>query len=128
MVKRHYVAAILLFLTGCASTHMKQYMGRDIREVVIDSGPPIHAFDMGDSRRAFQFHWGGGTIVVPQTTTTTGSVTAIGNTAWFSSQAITSPGGVVQVPPCIITYLTRWNEASQAWTVVDYRYPKQLVC
>lgn len=27
---------------------MKRYVGKDIRYVVVDNGPPIYAFDMGD--------------------------------------------------------------------------------
>jgi len=48
---------LLLLLSGCVSTHMKQYMGMDIREVILDSGPPLNAMDMGGGVRAFQFRW-----------------------------------------------------------------------
>lgn len=119
---------VAVLFVGCASTHMKQYLGKDIREVVIDSGPPINAFDMGDGRRAFQFRWGGGSFVVPQTTTVSGSVTSIGNTAWYSGSAITTGGGVITSEGCVITYFTRWNEKRKTWVVIDYRIPKQLVC
>jgi hypothetical protein len=107
---------------------MKQYVGRDIREVMLDSGPPISAFDMPDGTRAFQFRWGGGTYVVPQTTNMTGSVTSVGNSAWFQSQSISSGGGVVSSEGCVITYFARWNDERKGWTVVSYRVPKQLVC
>ncbi len=119
---------ILVVITGCASTHMKQYIGKDVREIIIDSGPPINAFDMGDGRRAFQFRWGGGTYVMPQTTTVTGSATAIGNTSWYSGSAITSGGGAVTSEGCILTYFARWNSERKAWIVTEYRVPKQLVC
>lgn len=120
------LSAILII--GCASTHMKQYLGKDIREVIIDSGPPINAFDMGDGRRAFQFRWGGGSFVVPQTTTASGSVTSIGNSAWYSGSAISTGGGVITSEGCIITYFARWNKNRKTWIVIDYRFPKQLVC
>lgn len=122
------VVVLVASVAGCASTHMKQYIGKDIREVVIDSGPPINAFDMGDGRRVFQFRWGGGTYTVPQTTTVTGSATAIGNSAWYSGTAITTGGGVVSSEGCILTYFASWDESKKAWIVVEYRVPKGLVC
>ena len=123
-----FFIALSITMIGCASTHMKQYMGLDIREVVIDAGPPINAFDMGDGRRAFQFRWGGGTYAVPQTTTLTGSATSIGNSAWYSGTAITTGGGIIRSEGCIITYLASWDKNRKAWIVTEYRIPKQLVC
>lgn len=118
----------LLLLTGCVSTHMKKYVERDIRDVVLDSGPPIHAFDMPDGQRAFQFYWGGGTVAMPQVTTSTGQATVVGNSAWFSGTAITSGGGVVTSQGCLITYLTTWDAGRQGWIVKGYRYPDRVFC
>ena len=118
----------LLMLVGCASTHMKQYMGKDIREVILDSGPPINAMDMENGVRVFQFRWGGGSFTVPQTTTTTGTVTGYGNTAWLNSSSITHGGGTYTSEGCVITYMTTWSEARKTWVVTSYRFPKQLVC
>ncbi len=121
-----FVASLSIF--ACASTHMQQYMGKDIREVVLDSGPPINMLDMGDGRRAFQFRWGGGEFVLPQTTTMTGNSTIIGNTAWHSGSAITSGGGVIASEGCVITYFARRDESRKAWIVTDFQMPKQMVC
>ena len=118
----------IIALIACASTHMKQYVGKDIREVLLDSGPPNYAFDMPDGTRAFQFRWGGGTYVVPQSTTTTGTVTAVGDSAWYQSHSITTGGGVVTSEGCILTYITEWDEKRHGWIVIDYRYPKRLFC
>ena len=118
----------LILLQGCASTHMKQYLNKDIREVIIDSGPPINAFDMGDGRRAFQFRWGGGTYVVPQTTSISGTSTTIANSTWYSGSAITTGGGVVTSEGCIITYFALWDVEKNTWVISEYRVPKQLVC
>ena len=107
---------------------MKQYVGKDIREVVLDSGPPVSAMDMGEGSRAFQFRWGGGTYVLPQTTTGTGTARTVGNTTWFEGRAITTPGGVVHSEGCVITYMTTWDAQRNAWVVTGYRVPKQLVC
>lgn len=127
-MRKIILSIILMMLAGCVSTHMKQYMGKDIREVILDSGPPINAMDMSDGVRAFQFRWGGGTYSIPQTTTTRGTVTAYGNTAWLNSSTITSGGGTIHSEGCVITYLTAWNDVYQTWVVSSYRYPNQLVC
>lgn len=119
---------LICSLIGCASTHMQQYMGKDIREVILDSGSPINALDMGNGVRAFQFRWGGGTFSIPQTTTTTGTVTSYGNTAWLNSSSITSAGGTFTSEGCVITYMATWSESTQTWIVSSYRIPKQLVC
>lgn len=128
MIKQLTIIFLLGILGACASTHMKQYVGLDIRYVILDSGPPIYAFDMPDDTRAFQFRWGGGTFVVPQSTTTTGNVTSVGNSAWFQQQSITTGGGVVTSEGCVITYFSRWNEEKRGWIVESFRVPKQLVC
>lgn len=118
------VLVCALILPACVSTHMKQYLGRDIREVMIDSGPPVNAFDMPDRTRAFQFYWGGGEFPVPQTTTA--SVNVFGNAAYLNSMTI--GGGVVSSKGCLITYFARHDEKGGAWTVVDISYPKRLFC
>lgn len=117
------VAAVLL--GGCASTHMKQYVGKDIREVILDDGPPLHAMDLGDGVRAFQYPFGGGAYTAPSVTTTSGSITRSG---WLSATSITTGGGTVVLPPCIMTYITRWDPDRAGWIVRDYRIPKQTFC
>ncbi|MFC7459476.1 hypothetical protein [Hydrogenophaga defluvii] len=120
--------ALLALLAGCVSTEMKGYMGKDIREVVLVNGPPINELDMGGGVRAFQFKWGGGTIVVPQTSRTTGQVNTYGNTAVVNATTTTTGGQVIHNEGCTISYLTKWSEERQGWVIFDYRYPKQLVC
>jgi hypothetical protein len=120
------VSVLLAAASGCVSTHMRGFMERDIRDVIVRSGPPINALDMGDGRRAFQFHWGGGAVVVPQTTTAT-MTTTDGVSVWLSRASITTPAVFVS-EGCIITYFARWNEERNGWIVVDYTYPKRLVC
>lgn len=115
-------------LSGCVSTHMKQFIGKDIREVVLVSGPPVNMLDMSEGVRAFQFKWGGGSFKLPTTTTTTGNIYSTGNGGTFTSNSITSGGGVVQSNGCIISYITEWDNKSQGWIVSDIRYPDQLVC
>ncbi|WP_372376335.1 hypothetical protein ACDI35_08680 [Xanthomonas axonopodis pv. cajani] len=80
-MSRLIAIAFVAFLAGCASTEMKQYVGKDIREVILVNGPPINELDMEDGVRAFQFKWGGGTVALPQTSQTTGQVSSVGSTA-----------------------------------------------
>lgn len=117
-----------MLLVGCVSAHMAKYVGGDIREVIIDSGNPVNAFDLADRKRAFQFYWGGGTIQVPQTTSTTGQATVAGNTAWTSATSITTGGYLVESKGCLITYIAEWNETKNGWVVIGTRYPKRAVC
>lgn len=117
--------AAAALLAGCASTQMRQYVGKDIREVMLDAGQPWDAMDMGDGVRAFVYPFGGGTYTFPAVSTTTGTISRSG---WLDATTITRPGGTVSMPPCRMTYLTRWNPATQGWVVHDYRIPKELVC
>ena len=39
-------------LTACVSTYAKQYLGKDITEVMAADGRPINQFDMPGGRRA----------------------------------------------------------------------------
>ncbi len=122
------LSLFFVLVTGCVSTEMKSYMGKDIREVMLVNGPPISAMDMGGGVRAFQFKWGGGSFTVPQTTHTTGSVTSYGNSAWLNATSITTGGGTIYSEGCVISYLAEWSNTTEGWIVTDYRYPKQLVC
>lgn len=119
---------LILFLTSCVSSHMAKYVGEDIREVIIDSGNPVNAFDMPDGERAFQFYWGGGTYQSPHITSTVGLLTLSGNTAWTTATSITTGGYLVDNKGCLITYIAIWNEAKNGWIVKDTRYPKRTVC
>ena len=46
------IVACTLIISGCVSQVMKQYVGKDIREVYMEHGKPINEFDMADGRRA----------------------------------------------------------------------------
>jgi hypothetical protein len=88
--------AILAASAACVSTHMKKYLGKDVRYIAVDDGAPVNVFDMPDGRRAFQYFWGGGTYVVPKTTTTQGQVQLVGDAAYYSEQKLESGGFMVQ--------------------------------
>lgn len=113
---------------GCASTHMKRFIGRDVRYVPLEDGRPVNVFDLPDDQRAFQFLWGGGRYVVPATTTTQGQVQLVGDSAYYSERKLEIPAAVIDNPGCVITYIARWNAEKKGWIVVDIAYPHRLVC
>jgi hypothetical protein len=121
------LAAFLL--SACVSTHMKKYIGKDVRYIAVDSGQPVHVFDMPDGKRAFQYYWGGGTYEVPKTTTTDGRVQLVGDSAYYSERKVETGGMIISSPGCLITYFAEWNPTSKGWVVVDISYPRRaLVC
>jgi hypothetical protein len=89
------VVVITVALAGCASTHMKQYLGKDVRYIAVDEGAPVNVLDMPDGRRAFQYRWGGGTVTTPRMTTTTGQILRLGNQAWYTEQALETGGQTI---------------------------------
>ena len=61
-----------VFIAGCASQIMADYIGKSIREPILDYGPPINEVDLGGNRRAFQWRVdssGYTAIYTPSTTT-----------------------------------------------------------
>ena len=76
IVQRIIVIVLLLasLLVGCVSSQMKQFIGKDISEVMVEHGRPHNVFDMPDGRKAYQFYWGGGSFALPQTTTGSANV------------------------------------------------------
>jgi hypothetical protein len=107
---------------------MKKYIGKDARYIAVDDGPPVNVFDMPDGRRAFQYRWGGGSYVVPKTTTSQGQIQLVGDGAYYSEQKVETGGFAVESSGCLITYFAEWNPAKKGWIVVDISYPKRLVC
>lgn len=117
-----------LALSGCVSTHMKTFIGKDIREVMLTEGLPMNAFDLSDGRRAFQYKFGGGVFTAPQVSNTTTSATGVGNSVWLDQRTITQPAAILDSPGCLISYIAEFTPSKSSWIVIDIRYPKQLVC
>lgn len=89
-----------LVVSGCASQVMKQYVGKDIREVYMEHGKPANEFDMADGQRVFQFYWGESS----------------------SGSPLGMKGG------CLLNYITKRDEVNNTWIVIDYKYPDRIVC
>ncbi len=134
-------ALLILSLTGCASQIMQSYVGKDIREIILDYGHPSNAMDMGDGRRAFQWVIGK-SYVTPVSVNTngtvnthgTGNMNAIGNTlthtynktSWVNSNTTISGGQLIN-SKCVYTLFARWNKDFNSWHITDFRKPK-LMC
>ena len=56
-MRRILLSLILLCLAGCQTPAMilQGYVGKDLREAVLDYGYPVRFLDMADGRRAFQW-------------------------------------------------------------------------
>lgn len=120
------IAALLL--GGCVvSSHMKQFIGEDIREIMIVDGPPRHTFDLDDGRRAFQWYWGGGAVPLPSDSwsTTTAQVSS-GGFVTADTVSTSFGGGAYVSQGCLITYIAKQQQGN--WIVEDIRYPDRILC
>jgi len=118
------IAFVALLVSGCASQIMNSYVGKDVRDAMLDYGPPANAFDMSDGRRAFQWAMQQ-SYTAPVSATTTSYVNSSGPTAWVSSNT-TIHGGQTINSHCIYTIFGRWDEANKGWTITGYKKPKIL--
>ena len=118
---RWLIIFLPLSLAGCATSIMKGYVGQDIRQVVVERGPPQNAMDMGDGRRAFQ--WAiNQSAFVPATTTQLATVNVYGNTAIGNSTSTTYGGGTSSWT-CLYTLYATWDAGRATWIVQDYQKP-----
>ena len=122
MTKLAVTLSMALVLSGCLSTHMKKYVGQPIEEAFITYGRPENVIEFPDGRRAYQFRYGGGSIMTPSTGTAT--ATTFGNVTTVQSNV--TPAMILNSPGCLITYITR--KTGETYTIEEYRMPKQLVC
>lgn len=125
-MRKMLLVASCLLLMQCASSIMKSYEGKTIADVVIDYGPPINAFDMGDGRRAFQWN-------IQSSYTVPGHVSTVGtgSRGFYTSTSVVSPPTVINQSCNYTMFATRNSSGAQdspaAWTVVGYAPPK-LAC
>lgn len=108
-------------LIGCASQIMKTYIGKDVREVMLDYGPPANAIDMGNGKRAFQWVMDS-SYTTPTTATTIGAVNTYGSSTWVSSNT-TIYGGQTINSRCIYTMFANWSDDSNGWGITGFKSP-----
>lgn len=113
---------VALLLAGCASQFAKSYLGKDVVALELENGKPANIVELPDGRRSYQYYWGGGTFVVPGSTTST--VNVVGRTAIVNTA--TSPGAVISSQGCLINFIA--ERQNDRWIVVDAKWPERLVC
>src|ERR1700761_7432086 len=119
MMKRsRIVAAILLLMSGCAADTMQGYIGKDIRAVELDYGPPVNQIDLGGGTRAYQWS---------KTTVSSTPVSAVTTTSKDKKGRRTTDtqyvGGDQSVTNCLYTFLTTWDAPQGRWIVTGFRQP-----
>ena len=124
----------ILLLAGCASQIMQGYVGKDMREVMLDYGAPANAFDMGDGRRAFQWVINS-SYTTPTYATTTGTVNTTGNAyaignnvygnanSWVNSNTVITGGQTIN-SRCVYTMFGVWSELKKGWDIVGFKQPR----
>jgi len=120
------VAGVLVCvaLSGCATSTMRSYIGRNVSDVTLDYGPPVNAFDMPDGRRGFQWRLGFDNVK-PRYANSDGPVMRYGEMTWISSH--TPIYGGQPIPgQCIYTLFATWNDARPGWIVRDMRKPPYM--
>jgi hypothetical protein len=130
-------AVVLSLLAGCASQIMQSYVGKDIREVEMDYGPPSNIIELGNGKRAYQLVRNS-TYVGPSSTTTTthssGMSTLRGNiepdryrgnisTSGRTHSTSFNSGSVISEESCVYTLIASYQKAQKAWIVESYRQP-----
>lgn len=94
------IGLLAFLIASCASQVMEKYIGKDICEVYLEHGKPANEFMLGDGRRVFQFYWG--------------------------ESSAGSPYG--HKGGCLLSYITKRDNAAGTWTVVETKYPDRIVC
>ncbi len=129
--------ATIIFLGGCASKIMQGFVGKDIRQVQLDYGPPVNAMDMGDGVRAFQWK-----MTSSYTTPTyvnsnsrgtgygssynTGYRTNYNMNAYVNTNTVITGGQTID-SSCLYTLFSRWDKARKGWIVTGFKKPN-LMC
>ena len=116
---------LLLFLAGCQTPTMilQGYVGKDLREAVLDYGYPVMFLDMGDGRRAFQWDMSL-TVDLPATAKTTTETQGLWtNSTTSTSKTVIDPGGLTIIPGCKYTMFGEWNAEQNGWKIIDFKKP-----
>ncbi len=110
-------------ITGCVTDRFKTYSGSDIRDVMIDYGPPDSAFDLEGGWRAFQWivH---NSYTTPTHITTHRTLTNPKDYDSWISRRSTIVGGETVSNSCLYTLFATWEEARKTWIVSNERQPR----
>lgn len=119
---KHILLAVLIIsvLSGCVTLDMQSYVGKDIRNVMLDHGPSVHQYNMGHGVKAYQWEMIN-RYREPVTASTTGYV-PINKSGIVSANTIYTGGGA-HISKCFYTFLTKWNELTKMWVITGFRQP-----
>ena len=123
---RPLMTLALGLLAGCMANQFSQYAGQDIREVMIDYGEPVNAFDMPDGTRAFQW-------VLNNSYQTPTEIVSHRNLddqndpdSWVFDRT-TIFGGERVESSCLYTLRARWDGSIDGWRVIEVE-PASMTC
>lgn len=139
-MKKILIGLFTLFVisfNGCASKIMQGYVGKDVREVVLDYGSPTNAMDMGNGLRAFQWtkshSYTTPTYVKSRSTGTGyGSSYTYGNhtdynmNTYVNTNTVISGGQTIN-SNCVYTLFARWDKDKNGWIVTSFKKPN-IMC
>jgi len=85
-------------------------------------GAPVGQFDLPNGERAFQYRWGGGSMVLPGNSQTTAYT--IGNMTHLQTTGM--PAQVINSPGCLVTFVGAPSGSS--YVIRAVQHPNDLMC
>ncbi len=116
----------LLLVSGCttASQVMQSYVGKDIKEAILDYGQPSMVMDLEKGKRAYQWAMTDGRVY-GGVSNTYGNVSAFGNTANVNSTTVSTPAYYKESTCLYSVYAEKLGK--DKWIITGFRKP-QFAC
>jgi hypothetical protein len=112
------VYILVTILTGCVSDTMRNFVGKDLRQVELNYGPPANEIDLGDGTHAFQW-----TKISVDTTPMSAVTTTEKDRKGRKTTQTQFIGGEQSVTRCLYTFIAAWNPHVNGWIVTGFRQP-----
>jgi hypothetical protein len=129
MLKKYGVVIGLittLFVGGCVSDRFQNYGGQSIKDVMVDYGPPVNAFDMESGVRAFQWTMNSSYTTPTYINRQRMLLDKEDRNSWTSTNETISGGDYVE-SSCLYTLFAIWSELRKGWIVSTQR-PYRVTC
>jgi hypothetical protein len=105
---------------------LQGYVGKDLREAVLDYGYPVMFLDMADGRRAFQWDMSRKVDLPASAETTTKTQGLWTNSTTSTSKTVIDPGGTMTITNCKYTMFGEWSTEQNGWEIVDFKKPSGI--